>query len=258
MVLTSDYHTHTRYSHGKGSVLDNAVSAKEKGLLEIAISDHGFSHPVFGLRKNKLRSLRNDIEDAKKITGINVLMGIESNITSSDGGVDLKPKYYDKFDVFLAGFHKFVFIKPSSFFSTFIPDFIANIFRQTSVPSWVKRNNTRTFVNVIKKNPVDVITHLNFGCYADAMDVAKVASDYGTFIELNSKKVHLKDEELNDLVVKTDVNFIIDSDAHSVDRVGEISLVEKMLERVNVPESRIVNINGKLPDFRFRKFKEKL
>ena len=55
---------------------------------------------------------------------------------------------------------------------------------------------------------------------------------------------------------KTGVNFVIGSDAHTPDRVGEILLVKKMLERVNIPEERIMNINGKTPDFRFKKFKE--
>ena len=45
MKLTADYHTHTIFSHGKGTILENALSAKEIGLKSIAITDHGFSHP---------------------------------------------------------------------------------------------------------------------------------------------------------------------------------------------------------------------
>jgi putative hydrolase len=86
--------------------------------------------------------------------------------------------------------------------------------------------------------------------------VAKAAADYGTYIELNSKKTHLTDQELLG-VLDTGVNFVINSDAHSPDRVGEISLVENLLERVNIPENRIANVNGKLPSFRFKAFKEK-
>ena len=56
-------------------------------------------------------------------------------------------------------------------------------------------------------------------------------------------------------MLKTDVKFIIDSDAHTPDRVGEISLVEKLLDRVNIPKDRIANIDGKLPTFRFKAFK---
>ena len=88
------------------------------------------------------------------------------------------------------------------------------------------------------------------------MEVAKVASDYGTLIELNSKKVHLTDEELFN-IAKTGVNFVINSDAHTPNRVAEISLVEKQLQRVDIPKERIMNIDGRLPNLRFRACKEK-
>ena len=57
MLLTGDYHTHTVYSHGKGTVLENALRAKEIGLQEIAITDHGFEQLAFGLRHRRYRSL---------------------------------------------------------------------------------------------------------------------------------------------------------------------------------------------------------
>ncbi|MBQ8426982.1 MAG: PHP domain-containing protein [Clostridia bacterium] len=256
MILTSDYHTHTVYSHGKGSVMDNAGRARQIGLKEIAISDHGFSHPAFGLTKKKLPKLRADCDNATKEMGVKVLLGIESNIIGTDGSVDLKPSLYDKFDVFLAGIHKLVYFKFGSMFSLGLPDLFCSTFKMDKVPKSLIKTNTKTFINVIKNNPIDVITHLNFCCYADAVEVAKVASDYGTYLELNAKKIHLTDEELSK-ILDTGVKFVISSDAHTPDRVGEISLVEKMLKRVNVPEDRIMNINGRTPQFRFKAFKER-
>ncbi len=256
MILSSDYHTHTVYSHGKGQIIDNALVAKEKGLKEIGISDHGFSHPAFGLTKKKLPKMRAECDLATKETGVKVLLGIESNIIGTDGTVDLKPKFYDDFDIFLAGIHKFVMYKFGTAFSLFVPNFFNSTFHKNSVSESLRKTNTKTFINVIKNNPVDIITHINFCCYANAVEVAKAAADYGTYIELNSKKTHLTDEELYQ-VVKTGVNFIISSDAHTPNRVGEISLVEKLLTRVNVPENQIANVNGKLPKMRFKSFKEK-
>ena len=255
MILTADYHTHTVYSHGKGSILDNAIKAKEIGLKQVGISDHGFAHPAFGLTKRKLPKMQNECRLATEKTGVNVLLGIESNIIGTDGKVDLKPKYYDYFDIFLAGIHKFVMFKFKTWFTLAIPDLLATQFKKKNVSRRLIKENTKTFINVIKNNPVDVITHLNFCCFADAKEVAKVASDYGTYIELNSKKTHLTDEELYQ-VASTGVKFVIDSDAHSPNRVGEISLVEKMLDRVNIDRSRIMNIDGRLPEFRFKAFKE--
>lgn len=255
MVLTGDYHTHTVFSHGKGQIIENAISAKEQGLKEVGISDHGFSHPAFGLTKRKVPKMRKLCDEACIKTGVKVLLGVESNIIGTDGKVDLSPKLYDDFDLFLAGIHKFVLYKFGSIFSLAIPDLFYTYVKKEGVSEWVIKQNTRTFINVIKKNPVDMITHLNFCCFADAVEVAKAAADYGTYIELNSKKVHLTDKEIQD-ILKTDVRFLISSDAHSPQRVGEISLIENTIKRLDFPIGRIDNIDGRLPDLRFRKFKE--
>ena len=99
---------------------------------------------------------------------------------------------------------------------------------------------------------------MNFLTPANALEVAKCAADYGTYIELNSKKAHLTDEELCEIIDKTKARFIIGSDAHSADRVGEISRVEAQLARVNFPMERIDNIDGRYPTFRFTQFKNNL
>ena len=256
MILSSDYHTQTVFSHGKGQIIDNAKVAKEKGLVELGISDHGFSHPAFGLRKGKVPTMKKLCKEATEQTGVKVLLGIESNIIGTDGSVDLKENLYDDFDIFLAGIHKFVLYKPNSIFPLFARNFYCSTFKKKNVSKSLIETNTKTFINVIKKNPVDIITHVNFCCFADAKEVAKVARDYGTYIELNSKKTHFTDEELYE-VASTGVQFVIDSDAHSPDRVGEISLVEQLLDRVNINREQIANIDGRLPTMRFKAFKEK-
>lgn len=254
MRLTADYHTHTVFSHGKGTIRDNVQAARDLGLKEIGITDHGFAHPAFGLTKRKIPKMRVLCTEAEKEFGVKTYLGIESNIIGLDGKTDLTEKMYDDFDLFLAGFHKFVLFRPSMLFKVFAPNMITAYLKKDKPSATLIKNNTKTFINVIKTRPVDVITHLNFFCYADAAEVAKAAADYGTYIELNSKKTHLSDEELY-AVAKTGVRFLIDSDAHTPDRVGEISLVEKLLERVNIDESRIDNVDGRTPKFRFAAFK---
>ncbi len=256
MILSSDYHTHTVFSHGKGQIIDNALVAKEKGLIELGISDHGFSHPAFGLTKRKVPKMKELCKKASEQTGVKVLLGIESNIIGTDGSVDLKQNMYDDFDIFLAGIHKFVLYKFNTLFPLFIRNYFCSTFKKKNVSKSLINTNTKTFINVIKNNPVDIITHLNFCSYADAKEVAKAASDYGTYIELNSKKTHLSEEELYQ-VASTGVKFVISSDAHTPDRVGEISLVEKVLDVVKINYGQIANIDGRLPTMRFKAFKEK-
>jgi putative hydrolase len=122
----------------------------------------------------------------------------------------------------------------------------------------LKAMNTRAYVNIIRKNPVDVMTHVNYLCKCNALEVAKAAADYGTYLELSAKKPHFTDEELMEMVQKTSVRFVINSDAHSFDRVGDFALAQEQLKRLDFPLDRIDNIDGRLPTFRLAEYKKRL
>ena len=246
MQLTADYHTHTPYSHGKNTVLENATAAKAKGLKEIGITDHGFNHLLFGLKRKKLSDLRSEIVEAEKLTGVKVLMGMESNIISSRGDTDMRKEDLKYFDIYLCGIHEILkFKRLSDFYHIFMKNYSA--YKFASKPSEkVVQNTTKIYIEAIKNNPIDILTHINYKCFAD----------YGTYIEINTKKRHVSAEELN-LMASTGVRFVVDSDAHSADRVGDIKIAEEVLAEADVPLDRIDNIDGRLPKFRFTEYKEK-
>ncbi len=255
-MIDFDYHTHTTYSHGKGSVADNARAALRAGLKGIAITDHGFNHPAFGMRRKKLDQMRYDCDKACKDLGVSVLLGVEANIIGTDGKTDVKPSDYEKLDIFLAGIHRFVILDN---FKDYFGFFAANLIDSSLKinPSVaLKKRTTNAYIKAIQKNPLDVLTHLNFCCFSDSLQVARCLEDYGTYLEINTKKVHLSDEEWQNIADKTNVRFIIDSDAHSPLRVGDTELAEQLLKRVHIPENRIDNINGRTPDFRFARYKK--
>ncbi len=255
MKLVGDYHTHTVYSHGKGGILENAESAKKQGLSELGITDHGFSHPAYGVRRRDLLKMKTECYDAAKKTGVNVLLGIEANILNDSGKTDVKPRDYDSLDLYLAGFHKFVLTCPFSYMKLLLPNYFDAALRIKPSKRLI-RETTKAYIEVIKKNPIDIIAHANYCVFADVTEVAKACADYGTYMELNSKKTHLTDEELSNLL-KTGVQFVVDSDAHCVDRVGDTVKVDEQLKRLDFPTDRIANVDGRLPDFRFKRFKEK-
>ena len=258
MILTGDYHTHTPYSHGKNTVDENVAKAKEIGLKEVAISDHGFSHVVYGLHRKEVKAYRAECIEAEKKHGIKVLVGIEANIRGYTGESDLTEKDYENFDVYLCGNHVFIYFKP---FWDHIGYFWGKLFSQNIFHYTTKgeiKRNTKAYVNVVKRNPIDALTHINYMCPCDSLEVAKCAADYGTYIELNSKKSHFTDDELCNMVQKTQVRFIVNSDAHSAARVGDTKLVDEQLARINFPMDRIDNIDGRFPDFRFAEFKKHL
>ncbi len=255
MKLTADYHTHTPYSHGINTVDENAAAAKAQGLQQLAITDHGYSHVVLGLKRRETEAIKKECREATEKYGMDVLLGMETNVRGLDGKTDICVKDYDNFDVFLCGYHVFIYYDK---FRDYLKGFWSNLFHnylKFPASKSLQRYNTKAYIATIAKNPVDAVTHLTYLCPSDPLEVAKAAADYGTYIELNGKKEHLTDEQLQEIVDKTSARFIINSDAHSADRVGEYKLVEEQLKRLNFPLDRIDNIEGRLPNFRFQALK---
>lgn len=254
MILTADYHTHTPYSHGKDTVLDNTRAAKNLNLKEIGITDHGFNHLLFGLKRKNLPDLRKEIEEAKKLTGVNVLLGMESNLISRDGSTDMKESDLEHFDIYLCGIHEVLKYKSfSDMWNIMVKNYTAYKFGKKPAQKIID-DTTKAYINAVKKNPIDILTHINYKCCCNLEEVAKCCADYGTYIEINTKKRHVSAEELN-LIAGTGVRFVIDSDAHSADRVGDTKIAEEILAEASVPLEQIDNIDGRLPDFRFKEYK---
>ncbi len=258
MLLTGDYHTHTPYSHGKNTVLENTTVAKEKGIKEIAITDHGFNHPFFGLRRKQLPNLRRDVEDAKAKTGLNVLMGMESNLISVEGDTDMKDEDLQYFDIYLCGIHELVRYTTWGDMYKIMWQNYWPYQRDKKPKQKVIDNTTNAYVNAIKKHPIDILTHINFRCCCDIETVAKCCADYGTYIEINTKPEHVAHLKPEDIAVMAScgARFVIDSDAHTMDRVGDTEIAEKLIAESGISLDLIDNIEGRRPKFRFEEYKK--
>ena len=174
----SDYHTHTQYSHGKDTVLDNALEAKAKGFKEIAITDHGFNHMAYGVLRKCLPELKNDIKEAEEQTGVKVYLGVEANIISFDGDVDIKQEDFDYVEFLVVGFHSLV--SCPSFFSFILSNILANANNKVSEERI--RKNTEAYVKAVHKYPIDIISHLNYICKVNCYEVAKACAETNTYI----------------------------------------------------------------------------
>lgn len=255
-MIDYDFHTHTVYSHGTGSIMENALVAKNKGIKLIGITDHGFNHPCYRVKRKYLPQMKEECAGAYGQTGVKVLLGIEANIIGLSGATDVKKSDYEYLDLYLAGIHRFVKCdKFSDYFKLLGANMFANAFR-VKPPKSLVRDCTAAYVNAIKNNPIDIVTHVNFCCFADAVEVARCCEDYGTYFEINTKKTHLSDEEWQNVIDKTNVGFVVDSDAHSPDRVGDTLLADELMKRVKFPENRIFNMYGNVPDLRYTRFKK--
>ena len=239
-MVVADYHTHTVYSHGTGSVLENALIAKEKGLKEIAITDHGFSHMAFNLKREKLPSLRKDIDEAIEKTGVKIYLGVEANLMNYNGDVDITDEDLKSLEVIVMGFHKGIRNGFKAFWGFSIGNILANFFK-----IYTKRRvekNTQSYIKAVEKYPIDIISHLNLTAKVDCKRVAEACARTNTHIELNGKRIHFSEEDVKGML-ETDVKFVISSDAHSPERVGDDSLGLKVAKMYNIPLDRIVNIN---------------
>lgn len=249
MKLWGDYHTHTIYSHrkgtlghhAKGTLEENVAQAAKLGLKEIAITDHGFNHKLFCTYRKNLDFLKAECNRLSQKYKINVLLGVEANIISERGDIDVLPEDYKKLDIVLVGYHKLVkALKVKDQWSFLLPNFLFKSKKRT-------QRNTEAFINAIEKNKIDVITHLKQDIWVDCVKIAKAAAKKGTIIELNNKHFHLTDDEFIS-VAKTGVKFIIDSDAHKPQCIGQCENVLEKIQRLNIPTEQVINLD-RLPEF---------
>ncbi|MCQ2564678.1 MAG: PHP domain-containing protein [Clostridia bacterium] len=256
MALLGDYHTHTRYSrhgHGKGTVEENVRVAYEKGLKQIAITDHGFNQKAFGVRRKDIPNVKKDIEEAKERYPVDVLLGVEANIISSYGDIDIVDEDYKNLDVILCGFHQVVkSTTKREQFRFIIKNILCHWFHHTSKRQ--REKNTNAYINAMRKYDIDVLTHLNYVCKVDVEKVARVAKETNTLIELNGKRLGMTDKEIL-ACYNEGCKFIIDSDAHRPNKVGDCHLGLQAALRLKLPDNCIVNYND-LPTFK-RKHKKR-
>lgn len=245
MILFGDYHTHTKYSHGKGTILDNAKVAQNKGLKEIAITDHGFGHKLYGVKRKKVDNILRDIKHAEQETGVRIYYGVEANFVDRQGNIDVTKDDYSKMDVLLVGHHNCVRASHlSDKFSMFYRNQLTGIW----APSKKRiEKNTAIYLRGLEKNRIDVITHLNYAMRVNTLEVARAAKEVGTFIELNGKRILFTEDEMVQMA-REGVKFIINSDAHTPDAVGECNKATNLIRRLEIPQIQVVNIN-KFPIF---------
>lgn len=243
MELFGDYHTHTVYSHGKGSIEDSVLRAAKLGLREIAITDHGFNHITYGVRRREIPNMRRQITELKvKYPSVKVYLGVEANIISRKGKIDVKPSDKPNLDIIVCGYHKLIWSGIGAAFNYFLPNNLGMHGKAT------RAANTDAYIAALANNDIDILSHPGNFCACDIKEVARACKQYKTYFELNGKRIYLTDREL-EIAASEDCEFIIDSDAHKPKSVGDIESTLNRIKRIGIPLERIANY-GRTPEFK--------
>ncbi|MDD2216215.1 MAG: PHP domain-containing protein [Eubacteriales bacterium] len=236
-----DIHTHTTFSHGKGSIEDNVKAAIKKGLLTIGISDHGPGHLTYGVKRKKIVQMREEIERLKPLyPQIEIILGVEANIINPSGNLDILKDECNDFDYVLAGYHYGILgEQPIRSLKTHIMNAWA-VYKNKSY-SAQKRFNTDLVIKALYENNIKVLTHPGDKGPFDLGAIARVCAETNTLMEISNWHEAPKKEGLIECA-KAEVSFIISSDAHSPERVGTFERGFKRVLEAGLDPARIVNL----------------
>ena len=236
MKIFADYHTHTIYSDGKTTIKENVEQAIKQGLEIIGISDHGYKHMGFGVKYEKYPYIREEIDKLQEqYKNIKILMGIECNILDDKGSIDIDERILSFVDYVMAGYH---------FGST--PKNIRGLKNHAFNYIEPLKNkeidyNTKALINAMKQNDLFILTHPGDKGYVNIEEIAKVAVQTNTVLEINERHHNLTYEQL--MKIKDyDLKYVISSDAHRKEHIGVVDNAISRAIKANVPKERIINI----------------
>lgn len=249
--ITADLHTHTVYSrrgHAKGTMEENVLEARSKGLKRIGISDHGPDHIIFGVKEKNYFKMRQEIERLKqKYQDIDILLGMEANIINHSGRLAISGAQLEIFDYIMAGYH-FGTAGESAGHSLGIHlmNAVCSFDHPKPQSAWGRRAraaNTELALKAVEHNKLAVLTHP--GCKGEIFvkEVAEACARRGTLMEINNSHVYLNPDQLRE-AAQTDVKFIIGSDAHVPQKVGGFERALAAAEEAGIDLERIVNLEA--------------
>jgi putative hydrolase len=235
MQIIADYHTHTVYSHGKGSIEDNVKEAISKGIKTIGISDHGYKHMNFGVKVKDISKMREEIDKLKlKYDNIEILLGMECNILDENGNIDINDNIMPLLDYVMAGYH-------FGSMPTSIKGMINHCNNYVVKSKKAKEYNTKAIINAMRKNDIFIITHPGDKGDVCIQEIAKVAKETNTRLEINSSHGFLSVSQLKE-IKHIGNKFIIGSDAHKPENVGNFELAMKNIREADLDLSLVENI----------------
>ena len=159
---------------------------------------------------------------------------MECNILDSYGNIDINDKIIENCDYIMAGYH---FASTPTSLKSMLNH--CNNYMIKNEKS--KEYNTKALINAMRNNDIFIITHPGDKGDVYIEEVAKIAKSTNTRLEINSSHGFLNSNQL--MKIKNIGNkFVIGSDAHIPQNVGNFDLAMKIIKEANVDISLIENI----------------
>jgi len=240
--ITGDFHTHSKFSDGRNTIIEIVDAARQKGLSTVAVTDHGPANIGAGVKSpGAFLVIKDEIQNIRENrTDINILLGAEADVISCEGDIDIPPEITKYLDLLLIGLHPYVIPKTVRDGLFFV---LGNQAAKAFAPlrQKVENINTKALVEAVHKHHAQAVTHPGLGMPVDLDEVARHCAQTDTAFEIN---VGHNFQNMDDIkrVAKTGVKFIINSDAHFTKTVGELEPGLALLSHANVPLEQIINV----------------
>ncbi len=220
--LVLDIHTHTVASgHAYGTVRENALAAKERGLVGLGVSDHapGLPGTCEPIHFSNLKAV------PRELYGVHMYFGVENNVLN-DGTLALTSRYLERLDYGIVGIHG------------------------TCYTDQGIERNTDNLISCMRDPKTFFVSHPDDGTWPlDYERVVLAAKELGVALEVNNADVrggwkkncianmrtYLK------LCMRYRVNVFVGSDAHDPSQVGRFDEAAALLESVGFDEDLILN-----------------
>ena len=204
--IRGDLQMHTTWSDGSVDLEGMARAAKERGYEYIAVTDHSVSVRVAnGLSEERFRRQWKEIERLNdELSPFRILKAVEVEI-KSDGSLDFERKFLDEFDLVGASLHQN--------FKQDAGKLTERAVRALSHPS----------VNFLC-HPTNRLIGRREGNPLDLPKVIRTARENGKMLEIDGEPQRLDlDEVWAKRAMEEGVSIVIDSDAHSVGELDNVS-----------------------------------
>ncbi|MFX1295976.1 MAG: PHP domain-containing protein [Promethearchaeota archaeon] len=211
-----DLHVHTTYSDGTMTIKEAIQAAKEKKLNFLAITDHfttSWKQSIINtINHLNFKKYWTEIIRKRESFKFKCLIGIEIDIGSN--WMDIKSIPFDNFDILLF-------------------EYVDSIIILKKIAKLLKELNIKT---------ITALAHNSYYKIANIELFSKILVENNIYFELNSRYLgYISEIEVQKLKSLNDlgIRFILGSDAHRINRIGDIEKSLTILKKIDGLESLI-------------------